>query len=96
MSKKEDYFATMDSQIKTWDGEVDKLNAESKLASAENRAIYDEQLKLMRDCRDDGFKKLHEMRTAGDSAWEQLQAGVDAAWNSMKVALEKASSKIKS
>ena len=40
MSKKDDYFATMDSQIKTWDVAVDKLNAESAQITAENRAAY--------------------------------------------------------
>ena len=94
MSKKDDYFATMDAQIKTWDVEVDKLNAESKLMSVENRAIYDEQLGVMRATRDTALKNLEDMRAAGESAWQQMQAGMDAAWNSMKVALNKASSKV--
>ena len=94
MSKKDDYFATLDSQIKTWDTEVDKLNAESALMSVENRAILDEQIKLARDCRDATFKNMAEMRAASESTWQQMQAGVDAAWNSMKHALAKASAKL--
>ena len=94
MSKKDEYFATMDSQIKTWDVAVDKLNAESALMTAENRAIYDEQLTLVRATRDATFKSMEEMRAASESTWQQMQNGVDAAWNSMKTALEKASAKV--
>ena len=94
MSKKDDYFVTMDSQVKTWDAAVDKLNAESAKMSAESREIYDEQIKLVRDTRDAAFKNMEEMRAASESTWQQMQAGVDAAWNSMKDALDKASTKI--
>ncbi len=94
MSKKDDYFATMDSQIKTWDTAVDKLNAESAQMSVENRAVYDEQIKVARDCRDAAFRDIEKMRAAGESTWQQMQAGVDAAWNAMKLALEKASARV--
>ena len=44
MSKKDEYFAMMESQIKKWDAEVDKLRAKSDQASAEARAKFSEQL----------------------------------------------------
>ncbi len=95
MSKKDDYFAMMESQIKKWDAEVDKLKAKSEQMSADARAKYAEQLKAMRTNRDAAYKKLQEMRGASESAWQHMQAGVDAAWASMKSALEKTSSKFK-
>ena len=82
----------MDSQIKKWDGDVDKLRAKGEHLSAEARAKYDEQLKAMRASRDAANKKLQEMRAASESAWQQMQVGVDTAWASMKNALDKASS----
>jgi hypothetical protein len=84
MSKKDEYFTMMESQIKKWDAEVDKLRAKSDQASAEARAKFDEQLKAMRASRDAANKKLQEMRAASESAWQNMQAGVDAAWASMK------------
>ena len=95
MSKKDDYCATMESEFKQWDGEVDKLNAKGKQVSADLRVGYDTQLKAMRADRDLAYSKLQEMRTANESAWQHMQAGMDAAWNSMKNALDKAASQYK-
>jgi uncharacterized coiled-coil DUF342 family protein len=95
MSKKDEYFAAMESQLKKWDAEVDKLRARSGQISADARTKYDEQLKAMRANRDAAHKKLQEMRTASESAWHNMQAGMDTAWASMKSALDKASSQFK-
>jgi len=95
MSKKDEYFAMMESQIKKWDAEVDKLRAKSGQLSAEARGKYEEQLKAMRANRDAAHKKLQEMRMATEAAWQHTQSGMDAAWASMKNALEKASSQFK-
>ena len=93
MSKKDDYFEKMSSQIRKWDAKVDKLKSRSDQLGAEARAKYAEQLKTLRTTRDVMLKKLQELQGASESAWQRLQAGVDAAWASMKSALEKMSSK---
>jgi len=95
MSKKDEYFAMMESQIRKWDAEVDKLRAKSAQMSAEARIKYEEQLMAMRANRDAANKKLHEIQTASEAAWQNMQAGMDAAWASMKNALDKASSQFK-
>ena len=95
MSKKDEYFTMMESQIRKWDAEVDKLRAKSAEVSADARIKYEEQLKAMRANRDAAHKKLQEMRTATEAAWQHAQSGMDAAWASMKNALEKASSQFK-
>ena len=95
MSKKDEYLAMMDAQIKKWDAEVDKLRARSHEMSAEARAKYVDQIKAMRASRDAAHEKLQEMRAASESAWQHMHAGVDTAWASMKNALDKASSQFK-
>ena len=95
MSKKDEYFAMMEAQIKKWDAEVDKLRARSHEMGMEARIKYDEQLNAMRASRDAAHKKLQGMRTASESAWQHMQMGVDTAWESMKTALDKASSRFK-
>ena len=95
MSKKDEYFAMMESQIRKWDAEVDKLKARAGMMNAEARIKYEEQLMAMRANRDAANRKLHEMRTASEAAWKNMQAGMDEAWASMKSALEKASSQFK-
>jgi hypothetical protein len=95
MGKKDDYCATMESEIKKWDVEVDNLNAKGMQMSAEARTSYDTQVKALRADRDFAYSKLKEMRTANESAWQHMQSGVDAAWTSMKNGLEKAASQYK-
>ena len=95
MGKKDEYFTTMESEIKKWDAEVDKLNTKSKQMSSDVRVGYDTQIKALRADRDFAYSKLQEMRTANESAWEQMQSGVDAAWTSMRNALDKAASQYK-
>ncbi|MEP7068134.1 MAG: hypothetical protein ABI789_02790 [Usitatibacter sp.] len=95
MSKKDEYFAAMEAQIKKWDAEVDKLRAKGEQMSDEASAKYADQLKAMRANRDAAYMKLQEMRTASELAWQHMQSGMDAAWASMKNALDKASSQFK-
>jgi len=95
MGKKDEYFAAMESEIKKWDAEVDKLNAKGKQMSADVRAGYETQVKALRADRDLVYSKLQELHTANESAWQQMQSGVDAAWTSMKNALDKASAQYK-
>ena len=95
MGKKDEYLATMDSQIKQWDAAVDKLTAKSAQMSAEARAAYEKQVKALRADRDLAYTKLQELRTANESAWQHMQAGMESAWTSMKNALDKATSQYK-
>src|SRR5215471_8019099 len=60
MSKKDEYFKMMESQIKKWDAEVDKLRAKSAQMSADARAKYDEQIKVMRANRDAAHKNYRK------------------------------------
>ena len=95
MSKKDEYLARMESQLKKWDTEFDRLRAKSEQMSAEARAKFADQLKAMRANRDAAFRKLTELQGTSESAWQHMRAGVDEAWETMKNALEKASSKFK-
>ncbi|MEO8133077.1 MAG: hypothetical protein ABI831_03750 [Betaproteobacteria bacterium] len=90
MSKKDEYFATMESEIKKWDAAVDKLNAKGKELGAEARTGYEHQVKALRADRDLAYSKLQELRAANESAWEHMQSGMNASWASMKNALDKA------
>ena len=95
MSMKDDYVAIMESQIKTWDAEVDKLSAKAEQMNTDARAKYAEQLKTMRASRDAAYKKLQEIQAANESAWQQMQAGVEAAWAATKSATDQASALFK-
>ena len=95
MSKNDEYCATMDSEIRKWDTEVDTLNAKGKQMSADMQAGFDTQVKAMRADRDLAYSKLQELRTANESAWQHMQSGMDAAWTSMRDSLQKAAAQYK-
>jgi hypothetical protein len=95
MSTKDEYLATMESEIKKWDAAVDQMTTKSLQMSPETRALYDKQVKAMRTERDLAYSKLKDLHAANESAWLHMQAGVDAALTSMKNALEKAASQYK-
>jgi hypothetical protein len=95
MVKRDEYYASMESEIKNWDAEVDKLNAKGMQMSADARAGYDVQVKALRADRDLAYSKLQELRTANESAWQHMQSGVETAWTSMKRSLDKAAAQYK-
>ena len=95
MDKKDEYFATMESEVRDWDAAVDKLNAKGREMGADARVAYETQVKALRADRDLAYGKLQELRTANESAWQHMQSGVNAAWTSMKAALDKAAAQYK-
>ena len=95
MGLKDDYIATMHSQIKSWDAEVDKLTAKGEKMNADARAQYAEQLKTMRANRDAAYVRPQEMQAANESAWQQIQAGVDDVWAAMNRAMIQATAPLK-
>jgi len=94
-SKKDEYVTMMESQIKKWDAEVDKLRAKGDQLSAEARAKYDQQLMAMRASRDAAQRKLQELRMASESAWQQMQAGADAEIAKISAAILRRSTSMK-
>lgn len=95
MSRKDDYLAQMNSQLKKWDAELDKLSAKTTELGAEARAEYQAQLDALRANRDGALKKMQELTAASESAWQEMSKGMSAAWDAMKVAIEKASEQFK-
>ena len=90
MGKKDEYLATMESQMKQWDTAVDQLASKGAQMSEEARTAYEKQLKALRADRDLAYSKMQELRQANESAWQHMQAGMESAWTSMQNALDKA------
>ena len=94
MSMHSEYVATMETQLKKWDADVDALAAEGRKAGAAAGAAYDERIKDLRASRDAAQKKFLEIRQASESAGAQMQAAMQGAWEAMQKAFAKASSDI--
>ncbi len=90
MSKKDDYLAQMQSQLKKWDAEIDALTAKANDIGAEARDKYYDQLKIMRANREAATQKMHELSSASEAAWQEMQKNMESMWDGMKSAMEKA------
>ncbi len=95
MSKKDEYMAQMQSQLKKWDAEIDTLTAKANEIGAEARDKYYDQLKIMRANRETVTQKMQEFTAASEAAWQEMQKGMEGAWDAMKTAMEKATSSFK-
>ena len=95
MSKKDEYIAQMQSQLKKWDAEIDAMTAKANEIGAEARDKYYDQLKTMRTSREAVTQKMHEVTSASEAAWQEMQKGMESAWDSMKGAMEKMTSSFK-
>ncbi len=95
MSMYADYVATMQTQLKNWDANVDALAAESRTASDQARTAYETNLLQLRESRAAAQKTFQQLSAASESASVQMQAGMEGAWATMQKALEKVSSDLK-
>jgi hypothetical protein len=88
---KNKYLATMETQLRKWDADMDALAAEGQKAADKARATYVSQIKELRLGRDSAHKRLEEIRAATEAAGIRMHAGMDAAWDTMQKALKTAS-----
>ena len=95
MSMYSDYVATMETQLKKWDADVDALAAESKTVNDQARTVYEVNLLQLRSSRDAAQKTFQQVSAASESVGAQMKAGMEGAWATMQKALEKVSSDLK-
>jgi hypothetical protein len=82
---KENYTAKMESQLKEWEGSIEKL----KSRAGEKTWLDDWKSK-----KDAALKKLDELRNEGGDRWEVLKMGVESAWDELRAAYETATAPI--
>jgi len=90
MDKSQKYAVKMESQLRQWDADVDKLADGTAKRSGEALAEYQEAIRRMRAERDAAHDTFNRMRLASDEAGRQLQSKMRVAWHTMEKALEKA------
>jgi chromosome segregation ATPase len=95
MSDRDAYVQKLKAQIDAWNAELDKLQAEANKASADARISYEENLRQLRQERDEAMEKMAELQKATDSAWDDVREGVENAFEAMKSSMEKAWSRFR-
>ena len=95
MATKEAYQKKFEAQLKVWDTKFDQLNAKAKVASADARIKYENELESLRSKRAAVHKTLAELGKRGESAWDDVKDGAEKAWEEMNKAMEKVAAHFK-
>lgn len=83
MKSREEYVATLKSQLDRW-------NAAAAQWEKQASAIKSQQLAEFKAQRDKALYNLKLLEGASNNAWTDLAQGADAAWARMQEAFEKA------
>ena len=95
MDKKQAYVEKMQSQLKEWSLEIDRLKAKADEAKAEAKIEYAKRVEELRAMHENASKKLDELKASSDVAWEDLKTGIDASWSALSSAIKSAFSHFK-
>ncbi len=95
MSAKDEFVRKMHAQLDRWNAEIDVLAAKARVAEAEARADFEEQLEDLRRERDKARQKLEALDAASEGAWQDLKNGVEQAWDSVTQAVHSATFRFK-
>ncbi len=95
MSAKDEFVRKMHAQLDRWNAEIDVLAAKARVAEAEARADFEEQIEDLRRERDKARQKLEALDAASEGAWQDLKNGVEQAWDSVTQAVRSATSRFK-
>lgn len=95
MSKRSEYVEKMKTKLDEWNADIDKLEARAKIAEAELKTDYQEQIAVLKRQRDEAKVKLKTLESASDEAWEDIKTGVEMAWSSLNSAVNSALSRFK-
>ncbi|MGD1852873.1 MAG: hypothetical protein ACFB2W_01355 [Leptolyngbyaceae cyanobacterium] len=90
MGTKKAYQEEIETRLKSLDAQIAKMQAKADQASAELKANYQEQLKLMTERRAAARLKLEELKQSSEAAWETMKDGVESAFGELQKAFDKA------
>jgi hypothetical protein len=83
MSERNAYEEKFAAQLKVWEAEVQKLQAQADKASADVKADYYRRIDELKTHLDEAQKRYQQMVEANTTAWEEFRAQSDAAWQDL-------------
>jgi outer membrane murein-binding lipoprotein Lpp len=95
MKSREEHIEKLAAQLKEWSAKIDDLESTARIAKADVKAGYENQIKLLKEKQADSMKKLQELKGASAEAWEILKAGAETSWADLKKAVTAATEKFK-
>ncbi|MQM32823.1 MAG: hypothetical protein CRU78_20975, partial [Candidatus Accumulibacter phosphatis] len=72
MSKRDDYIEKMKLQLDKTNTKMNELDAKAKVAKADAREKYEEEMGKLRQQSQRALAKLEELRVAGEDSWDTM------------------------
>ncbi|MFA5699696.1 MAG: hypothetical protein WC913_00265 [Desulfuromonas sp.] len=95
MTERQLYIKKMRAKLDEWKADISKLQAKADGASAEMQLKFKQEIKHLKQQREETAEKLEALQKAGDSAWDDLKAGLEKSWRSLDKAVTSAWSRFK-
>jgi hypothetical protein len=92
---KEHYQEKIESTLKEWGEEIEKIRKKADLLGAEAKGKYREQIEDLHARQETAWNKLEDLKRTGGEAWEDLRNGAEAALDELKKGVEGAVAKLK-
>jgi hypothetical protein len=88
MSKRDEFVASMKSQLDEWGAELHKLEAKAGNAEAHLSERYRQAVAALRQKHLATETKLEEIRHSGEQSWEELKDEAERTWVAFKAGLD--------
>lgn len=95
MSKRDMYVEKLKAQLDEWNVEIDKLEAKVREYETTVKLKYENEIRELREKRDEARTRLAEIQEASEDAWEDLIHGFERSWDIFKESVEHAISRFK-
>jgi uncharacterized coiled-coil DUF342 family protein len=95
MKSREVYIDKLAAQLKEWSAKIDDLQSKARVATADAKTEYENQIRQLKSKRDAASQKLQELKGASNEAWDTLKAGAETAWADLEKAFAAAKEKFK-
>jgi uncharacterized protein YfiM (DUF2279 family) len=95
MKSREEHIDKLAAQLKEWSAKIDELESVARVAKADVKTSYENQIKQLKEKQATSMQKLQELRGASTEAWEILKAAAETSWTDLKKAVTAATEKFK-
>ncbi len=95
MTDRELYIQKIKAKFDEWNADIDKLQAKAEGANAEMRLKLREEVKHLKQQREEATKRLAALQKASGSAWDDIKDGLENSWKALDKAVASAWSRFK-
>ena len=90
MRNRDEYVASLKTQLDRWNADVARWEAQARTAQAEMKKRYEKDLEQLRAQREKALYQLKLLEGASATAWAEITRGADEAWDRMRASIDQA------